>query len=174
MPAFTAIGAYVAGTLLGLVGTAALVVGAVVATGAAYITSRIINGNQNKGNNSAANQGGRIQVPPATNNKIPVLYGSAYVNGIITDARLINENKTMYYCLVLSEYTNNLLVSAGNFIVGQKYTISTVGTTSFTAIGAASNTVGVTFTATGVGSCTGTARYNSVYGLESVLWNDLR
>jgi len=112
MPAFTAVGAYVAGTLLGLVGTAAIVVGAVVATGAAYITSRIINGNQNKGNNSAATQGGRIQVPPATNNKIPVVYGSAYVNGIITDARLKSlggtNNDTMYYCLVLSEYTNNL------------------------------------------------------------------
>ena len=178
MPAFTAIGAYVAGTLLGLAGTAALIVGAVVATGAAYITSRIINGNPNKGNNSASNQGGRIQVPPATNNKIPVVYGSAYVNGIITDARLKSlggtTNDTMYYCLVLSEYTNNLTVNAGNFIVGQKYTISVIGTTNFTLIGAASNTVGVTFTATGVGTGTGQARYNSVYGLESVLWNDLR
>ena len=35
MPAFTAIGAYVAGTIFGLVGTTALVVGAVVATGVA-------------------------------------------------------------------------------------------------------------------------------------------
>jgi len=113
MPAFTAVGAYVAGTILGLVGTAAIVVGAIVATGAAYVTSRIINGNPNKGNNSAAgSQGGRIQIPPATNNKIPVVYGSAYVNGIITDARLKSlggiNNDTMYYCVVLSEYTNNL------------------------------------------------------------------
>ncbi|CAB4125443.1 hypothetical protein UFOVP58_140 [uncultured Caudovirales phage] len=46
---------------------------------------------------------------------------------------------------------------AGNFIVGQTYTIASVGTTSFTAIGASSNTVGVTFVATGVGSGTGTA-----------------
>jgi len=108
MPAFTAIGAYVAGTVFGLVGTAAVVVGALVATGAAYITSRVINGNPNKGNNSATvSQGGRIQVPPATNNKIPVVYGNAYVNGIITDARLISTdqkvNDTMYYCIVLSE-----------------------------------------------------------------------
>jgi hypothetical protein len=116
MPAFTAVGAYVAGTLLGLVGTSAIIVGAIVATGAAYITSRVINGNPNKGNNSSAgSQGGRIQVPPATNNKIPVLYGSAYVNGIITDARLKSlggtTNDTMYYCIVLSEYTNNLTAS---------------------------------------------------------------
>lgn len=113
MPAFTAVGAYVAGTVFGLVGTAAVVVGALVATGAAYITSRIINGNPNKGNNSAAgSQGGRIQVPPATNNKIPVVYGNAFINGIITDARLITTdnkiNDTMYYCIVLSETCNNV------------------------------------------------------------------
>lgn len=179
MPAFTAVGAYVAGTLLGLAGTAAVIVGAIVATGAAYITSRVINGNANKGGNSSSgSQGGRIQVPPATNNKIPVLYGSAYMNGIITDARLISLeqkiNDVMYYCIVLGEYSNNLIVNAGNFIVGQKYTISTVGTTNFTLIGAASNTVGVTFTATGVGTGTGQARYNPVVGLEGVYWNDLR
>jgi len=110
MAVFTAVGAYVAGTIFGLVGTAAVVVGAIVSTAAAYITSRVINGNPNKGNNSSAgggSQGGRIQIPPATNNKIPVVYGNAYVNGIITDARLVNENKTMYYCIVLSETCNN-------------------------------------------------------------------
>lgn len=48
-------------------------------------------------------------------------------------------------------------ITAGNFVVGSYYEILTVGTTSFTSIGAASNTVGVKFTATGVGSGTGTA-----------------
>ena len=48
-------------------------------------------------------------------------------------------------------------VSAGSFVVGATYTILTVGTTVWTSIGAASNTVGVTFVATGVGSGTGTA-----------------
>lgn len=50
-----------------------------------------------------------------------------------------------------------LLETAGAFVVGTSYTIVTVGTTSFTAIGASANTVGVTFTATGAGSGTGTA-----------------
>jgi hypothetical protein len=115
MPAFTAIGAAVVSYLGGaaVLGTfGAIAVGAIVATGAAYITSRIINGNPNKGNNSSgASQGGRIQVPPATNNKIPVLYGSAFMNGMITDARLISTdqktNNTMFYCIVLSETCNN-------------------------------------------------------------------
>jgi hypothetical protein len=48
-------------------------------------------------------------------------------------------------------------VTAGSFVVGKQYTIRTVGTTSFTGIGAVANTVGVLFTATGVGSGTGVA-----------------
>lgn len=48
-------------------------------------------------------------------------------------------------------------VTAGSFVVGVEYEIVSVGTTNFTLIGAASNTVGVSFTATGVGSGTGTA-----------------
>lgn len=49
------------------------------------------------------------------------------------------------------------LTPAGKFAVDTKYTIANVGTTDFTLIGAASNTVGVTFTASGVGSGTGSA-----------------
>ena len=46
---------------------------------------------------------------------------------------------------------------AGDFLTGSTYTILSVGTTDFTAIGAASNTVGVSFVATGAGEGTGTA-----------------
>lgn len=48
-------------------------------------------------------------------------------------------------------------VTAGSFVTGTTYWITTVGTTDFTAIGASSNTVGTSFTATGAGSGTGTA-----------------
>jgi len=51
----------------------------------------------------------------------------------------------------------NPTITAGSFITGDSYTIVTVGTTDFTAIGSADNNVGTTFTATGVGSGTGTA-----------------
>ena len=46
---------------------------------------------------------------------------------------------------------------AGNFVIGQQYTISIVGSTNFVAIGAAANIVGTVFTATGIGSGTGKA-----------------
>jgi len=48
-------------------------------------------------------------------------------------------------------------VTAGSFVALLEYTILTVGTTDFVAIGAASNTIGVVFTATGVGAGDGTA-----------------
>jgi hypothetical protein len=48
-------------------------------------------------------------------------------------------------------------VTAGAFVVGQTYQIISVGNTSFTAIGAESNTVGAYFVATGAGTGTGTA-----------------
>jgi len=51
--------------------------------------------------------------------------------------------------------------NAGSFVIGASYTITLVGTTSFTSIGASANTVGVSFVATGVGSGTGTATLNT-------------
>lgn len=48
-------------------------------------------------------------------------------------------------------------VTAGSFVTNVYYTIASVGTTDFTLIGAASNTIGVTFKSTGAGTGTGTA-----------------
>ena len=53
---------------------------------------------------------------------------------------------------------NNPTVNAGSFVSGQWYEVLFVGTTSWTGIGAASNTAGTIFLATGAGTGTGTAR----------------
>ena len=53
--------------------------------------------------------------------------------------------------------TTNNAVTAGSFVATTSYTILTAGTTDFTLIGAADSVVGTVFTATGVGSGTGTA-----------------
>ena len=53
--------------------------------------------------------------------------------------------------------SNGFLTNAGSFVVGQEYKIVAVGSTDFTLIGASANTVGTIFTATGVGSGSGTA-----------------
>ena len=54
-------------------------------------------------------------------------------------------------------YEEGNVTNAGSFIVGQTYLITYVGTTDFTTIGAATNTVGTHFIATGVGTGSGTA-----------------
>ena len=59
--------------------------------------------------------------------------------------------------VTVTQPSHGYLHNAGNFVPGQEYKIVFVGTTDFTAIGAASNTVGTTFIATGIGSGTGTA-----------------
>jgi hypothetical protein len=71
------------------------------------------------------------------------------------------------YDVVATDLTN---VSAGSFVTGTLYQITVVGTTDFTAIGAASNNVGVVFTATGVGSGTGVAQkaYRVVKKIKSM------
>lgn len=50
---------------------------------------------------------------------------------------------------------------AGSFVIGKEYTITFVGTTDFTLIGASSNTLGAIFISTGVGIGTGKATYES-------------
>jgi len=68
-------------------------------------------------------------------------------------------------------------INAGKFVVGTQYTIYTVGTTDFTAIGAANNNVGTTFVASGAGAGTGSASYYSwnyeVANLEILAYQDL-
>lgn len=54
-------------------------------------------------------------------------------------------------------FINRKTVVAGSFVVGEEYSISSVGSTDFTTIGASANTIGVNFTATGVGSGSGEA-----------------
>jgi len=53
-------------------------------------------------------------------------------------------------------YTSNTNYPVTGITVGATYTISSIGTTDFTTIGAASNTVGTIFTATATGTGTGT------------------
>ena len=48
-------------------------------------------------------------------------------------------------------------IPAGNFVIGEEYTITTSGTTNFILIGSADNKVGTKFVATDIGAGTGTA-----------------
>ena len=66
-------------------------------------------------------EGNRIQLNPNTESKIPVLYGSAYFAGNITDASLSTDYKQMRYCLTLSELTGTTIAG-----VASTYTLNDV------------------------------------------------
>ena len=89
--------------------------------------------------------------------------GSGYVNGLSTTTVLTGSGSGLTLGVGVSTPTTP---RSTPFIVGQAYTISTVGTTDFTAIGAANNTIGTIFTVTGspggtAGAGTGTATPNT-------------
>lgn len=76
----------------------------------------------NQGIDDPNGVGNRLQVPPATNNKLPVIYGQAYLGGIITDLSISTNNQVLYYVLALSEVTNTETGSAPDtFTFGKVY-----------------------------------------------------
>lgn len=55
---------------------------------------------------SSPNPGNRQQIPPATDNKLPVVYGEAYVGGMVTDLTISSDNQQLYYVLAICEVTS--------------------------------------------------------------------
>ena len=89
----------------------AYVIGAALTLGATrLLTKRALS----KARSGSRDAGGRIQLPPATDNKIPVVYGKAFIGGPIIDAHLTTDQKTMYYVVALSEKTDNGTISFGD------------------------------------------------------------
>ena len=52
------------------------------------------------------NPGSRQQLPPSGSNKLPVVYGSAYVGGVVVDMSITSDNQDLYWAIALSEVTN--------------------------------------------------------------------
>jgi predicted phage tail protein len=42
---------------------------------------------------TSPNPGSRAQIPPAGDNKLPVVYGTAYVGGLVTDLSITSDNQ---------------------------------------------------------------------------------
>jgi hypothetical protein len=53
------------------------------------------------------NPGNRQQIPPATDNKLPVVYGDAWLGGTIVDLSISNDNQMLFYVIALCEVTNS-------------------------------------------------------------------
>lgn len=92
---------------------AATMVGQVIAFAINMVASSILSKvfapsapDQSNLNAQQPNPGNRQQIPPAGDNKLPVIYGSAYVGGIITDMSITEDNQDIYWVMALSEVTN--------------------------------------------------------------------
>ena len=68
------------------------------------------------------NTGTNLQIQPATNNKLPIVYGNCYVGGTITDLSITSDNQNLYYVLSLCEVTGNGTdsIAYGNIYYGGK------------------------------------------------------
>jgi len=73
----------------------------------AIITKAFFSPNQPNGGGFSPDVGNRAQVPPATNNKLPVVYGDAWLGGTVIDLTISENNQEIYYVIAISEVTNN-------------------------------------------------------------------
>ena len=97
---------------------------------------------------------------------LPLIHGGTGANSFTPNAAFVGgSTSTSAIGAVRPSVLGNLLtstagstVTAGSFVIGNQYSILTIGTTDFTTIGASANTIGIAFVATGVGSGTGTAQ----------------
>ena len=109
MPVF-AIGTIVATAILGA-GASAFAVSALafaINMVASSIISKVFftpNQPANDLAGSSPDVGNRQQIPPATDNKLPVVYGEAWLGGTIVDLSISENNQELYYVLALSEVT---------------------------------------------------------------------
>ena len=64
--------------------------------------------------NENIDEGVRLQVAPASSNKVPVLYGTSYFGPIVTDAELSSDKKNMFYVMTLAEKTGVVRSTGSN------------------------------------------------------------
>ena len=93
---------------IGITGLAADVLSFAISMVASSIISKVFAPNApNQGSQQAQpNPGNPQQLPPAGNNLMPIVYGTAYVGGVITDLSISTDNQDIYWVLALSEVTN--------------------------------------------------------------------
>lgn len=104
-----AIGTYIAASILGAAAAGtfaytaiAFAVNLVVST----IISKTLRPDVPDASGNSPNPGNRQQIPPATDNKIPVVYGEAWLGGTVVDLSITSDNQTLYYVIALAEVTS--------------------------------------------------------------------
>lgn len=95
---------------------------------------------------NATNPGNPQQQPPATDNKLPVVYGTGWVGGTVIDLSITTNNQVMYYVLALSECTGTSdTITFGDVFFGGKKVIFD-GTDQYKVTGLLDQSTGLTDT----------------------------
>ncbi len=97
-------------------------------------------------NESTLNTGSNLQVAPATNNKLPIVYGRTYIGGIITDLSITSNNQDLYYVMSLCEVTGGATpdtITFGNIFFGGKLCVFD-GTDQTKVVGLTDQSTGTT------------------------------
>ena len=121
MPIFTAaaaaVGSFFAGITISSV--AAFAVRTLVTIG----ISKLVANRANKTGAGASDVGSRVQLGPATNNKLSVSYGSAFLAPTVTDAKITTDQKTMYYVFSICEASSGTMSFGKIFWNGKEVTL---------------------------------------------------
>jgi hypothetical protein len=126
MAVFTAAALYIASaaTAIGFSAATAATIGAfAVRTLVTIGISKLISNRANKTGAGANDVGSRVQLGPATNNKLAPSYGSAFLAPTVTDAKITTDQKTMYYVFTLCEATSGTMSFGKIFWNGKEVTL---------------------------------------------------
>ena len=85
--------------------------------------SKLVSNRANKTAAGAQDVGSRFTLSPATNNKLPVSYGSAFLGTVMTDAKITTDQKTMYYVYSVCEATSGTMSFGKIFWNGKEVTL---------------------------------------------------
>ena len=131
--------AFAAGTL----GIGATIGVALISGGLMMATAKVSGLFDAPGVQQSKDPGVKIQLAPATDNRVPVFYGTVHTGGIIVDAGISNQNDTMKYVICLSEMTDTGTYTVSkirrgdavlNFLGANVITMTDPNATSTTAV----------------------------------------
>ncbi len=87
--------------------TISVAISMVVSMAISFAISAVIGGpNAPGGMGEQRDPGNRTQIPPATSNKLPVVYGDSWIGGTVIDLSITNNSQQLFYVIALSEVTN--------------------------------------------------------------------
>jgi len=105
--AIGSIGSIALVTATGALTTAGVIATGLISTGLMLATAKVTGVFDAPSAGGVRDPGVKVQLPPATDNKIPVFYGRNNTGSIITDAEIKNQNNTMVYMCIIGEKTDS-------------------------------------------------------------------